>query len=456
MTITIQSPFDSAVLESNKDVFTRSYIEGRNSIIEFDMRKRDYKKEFKITSQIYWVGKEYTIDINEFSTLHNPILYRFILMRGYYLNEHGNRVDFTPKISEVSTHHHVSSNILRLSCYLAVICGVSLRNIAAIFSNLFQIPIGKSSIQRWIDEIGTQLPSDEDILKKLIKIKEVTECHIDGYYPLGTKRCVMVIKDEHDRILITHETDTENADEAKKFLEKLKAAGITINSIFSDYSKSFIKAIQEVFPDARFQADHFHSAKIIWENLKKSLSGYRRKVKSAGEEKQDEEMIEIASELWELRWSLLKKASNLTDDEREKIESLENRDTGFISKFRSIICGIVNIFDRSNSEIQAEVKVQNLKKQIEEINDSHLSKIGKFFDAHWNEALQFLKKRGLGKYKRSSNSESGMRILRRLEKNHDGIRSETMRKNYIKIYQVIKYLSIDIIDFLNGGSRKKL
>ncbi|MDM8524838.1 hypothetical protein QUF80_15830 [Desulfococcaceae bacterium HSG8] len=42
-----------------------------------------------------------------------------------------------------------------------------------------------------------------------------------------------------------------------------------------------------------------------------------------------------------------------------------------------------------------------------------------------------------------------MRVLRRLEKNHDGIRSEVTRKNYIKIYQTVRYLSEDATRFLN-------
>jgi len=47
--------------------------------------------------------------------------------------------------------------------------------------------------------------------------------------------------------------------------------GINITSAFSDYSKSFIKAVKEVFPDAKFQADHFHNVKNIRDHLKKRL-----------------------------------------------------------------------------------------------------------------------------------------------------------------------------------------
>ena len=44
-----------------------------------------------------------------------------------------------------------------------------------------------------------------------------------------------------------------------------------------------------------------------------------------------------------------------------------------------------------------------------------------------------------------------MRLLRRLEKNHDGIRSAATRQHYIQIYQAITYLSLDVADFLEKG-----
>jgi hypothetical protein len=450
MAIIIQSEFDSAVLEANKDTYTRTYIGDRKTIIEFDMRKRDYSKKFGIKTEIFWSVNRYYIDIHEFSTFHNPIIYRFIVAQGYYSDGNSHRVFFTPEPSDVSTHYHMSLNILRLSCFLGVICGVSLRNIADIFRVLFEIPITKSSIKRWIDEIGGNLPSEEEILKKLTEIKMPDECHIDSYYPSGTDNCVMVIKDESDRILITHETDSENSQEAEKFLIKLKDAGVNISSAFSDYSKSFMKAIKEVYPNVKFQADHFHTMKTIWRHLKKALLTYRKNLK----ETDDTELSETASKLWELRWSLLKKPSNLSEEERKEIEKLERRDSGFIREFRSVICHIVNIFDYSNTEVQAEIKLKNLKRQIEPIGNNYPNKISRFFDDHWQEAMRFLRKRGLAKHGRSSDSESGMRILRRPEKNHDGIRSEVTRKNYIKIYQVIKYLSLDISDFLTHESDK--
>ena len=82
---------------------------------------------------------------------------------------------------------------------------------------------------------------------------------------------------------------------------------------------------------------------------------------------------------------------------------------------------------------------------------AHLEKIPRFFDDHWDQALRYLRKKGMGKHRRGSNSESGMRLLRRLEKNHDGIRSAATRQHYIQIYQAIKYLSLDIAEFIEKG-----
>jgi hypothetical protein len=44
-----------------------------------------------------------------------------------------------------------------------------------------------------------------------------------------------------------------------------------------------------------------------------------------------------------------------------------------------------------------------------------------------------------------------MRLLRRREKNHDGVRSAATRQHYMQIYQAIKYLSLDVADFLEKG-----
>src|SRR5215472_5968927 len=451
MAITVQMQFESAVTEMYQDAFVGSSIENGVTMITFDLRQHAFQQDLGTPARLCWRKESYHVDVHELSMFHNPIKYRFIVAQGSYLNDQNQRVYFTPDIQGVSTAQHMSHSVIRLACYLAVVCGVSLRHIALLFSVLFLIPITKSSIKRWIDDIGVHLPTPEEILRHLLALTPTTECHIDGYYPRGTDNCVMVVKDEHDRILITHEAESENGEDARQFLQKLKALGLNVTVAFSDYSQSFTEAIKAVYPHARFQADHFHTVKNIWGHLKKSLLSYRRQVKASGTEKNDEHLMALAKQLWKWRWSLLKKPANISKEEKQAIADLESVDAGFVHRFRSIIRQLVNIFDHAHSEAQAKLRLQQLRQDIQALEDHHLEKIPQFFDEHWDQALRYLRKKGMGKHRRGSNSESGMRRLRRLEKNHDGIRSAATRKHYIQIYQAIKYLSLDVADFLEKG-----
>jgi transposase len=451
MAVTVQRQFTSAVTERYQDAFVGSSIENGATIIQFDLRQHDFHDDLGTQATICWRKDSYHVDVHELSTFHNPILYRFIVAQGCYVDDQNQRRYFTPAIQGVSTSQHVSHSVIRLACYLAVVCGVSLRHLALLFSVLFLIPITKSSIKRWIDDIGVHLPPPEEMLRHLLARTPATECHIDGYYPLGTDHCVMVVKDEHDRILITHEAASENGDEARQFLQRCKDLGLNVTAAFSDYSQSFTEAIKAVFPQARFQADHFHTVKNIWGHLKKSLLSYRRKVKASGAENNDEQLMALAKKLWTLRWSLLKKPGNLSVEEKQAIAELASEDEGFVHHFRRVIRQLVNIFDHAHSEAQATLRLQQLRRDIHAMADHHLEKIPQFLDDHWEQALRYLRKKGMGKHRRGSNSESGMRLLRRLEKNHDGIRSAATRQHYIQIYQAIKYLSLDIAAFIEQG-----
>lgn len=104
--------------------------------------------------------------MHAFSTFYNPMKYRCIFAQGYYLDKQHQRLSFTPDIKGVSTAQHMSHSIIRLAGSLAVVCGVSLRHMALLFSALFLLPITQSSLKRWIDDNGTNWPSQEEMLQQ--------------------------------------------------------------------------------------------------------------------------------------------------------------------------------------------------------------------------------------------------------------------------------------------------
>src|SRR2546426_5384670 len=247
MAITVQMQFTSAVTEIYQDAFVGSSIENGTTVIQFDLRKHDFQQELGTKATLCWRKESYHVDVHELSTFHNPMTYRFIVAQGSYVNGKDQRMYFTPTIKGVSTSQPMSHSVIRLACYLAVVCGVSLRHIALLFAALFLIPMTKSSIKRSIDDIGTHLPMPEEMLRQLLASAPATACHIDGYYPLGTDHCGMVVKDEHDRILITHEAASEHGDDARQFLQRCKDRGLHVTAAFSDDSQSFPEAIKAVY-----------------------------------------------------------------------------------------------------------------------------------------------------------------------------------------------------------------
>jgi hypothetical protein len=451
MAVTVQMQFASAVTAMSQDAFVGSSSEDGATIIPCDLRPHDLPPDVGTTSTLSWRKEAYHVDSHALSTVHNPIKYRFLFAQGHYQDSQHQRLDCTPDIKGVSTAQQMSHSIIRLACSLAVVCGVSLRHMAVTFSALFLMPITKASIKRWIDDMGAHLPSQEEMLQPLLAITPATECHSDGYSPLGTDHGVMAVKDAHARILMTHEAASAHGDEARQCLQRLKDHGLRVTAAFSDSSHSVTEAIKAVYPHARLQADHGHTVKHSWGHLKKARLSYRRKMKAHGEAKHDQDGLALAKTLWKWRWSLLKKPSHVSAEEQQAIAELARVEEGFVHRCRSLIRQLVHIFDHSHSEAQAKIRLKQLRQDIGAVDDAHLEKMLTVFDDHWEHALRYLRKKGMGTHRRGANSASGMRLLRRLEQSHDGIRSAATRQHDMQIYQAVKYLSLDIAKFIEQG-----
>jgi hypothetical protein len=93
----------------------------------------------------------------------------------------------------------------------------------------------------------------------------------------------------------------------------------------------------------------------------------------------------------------------------------------------------VHIFAHAPSEAQAQRSLTQLRQEIYALEAQHRETMLHCFDDHWEHALQYLRKKGMGTHRRGSNSEAGRRLLRRLEKNPEGIRAAATRQPYIQL-----------------------
>ena len=152
-----------------------------------------------------------------------------------------------------------------------------------------------------------------------------------------------------------------------------------------------------------------------------------------------------------MRWSLLKKPGNLSAEDKQVLAELEREDEGFVHSFRVIIRSLVSIFDHAHSEAQAKLRLHQLRKDIHALEDRHLNKIPQFFDEHWEQALRFYGKRAWAPIGVGPTPSRGCGCCAGWRKTMMGSGLAATRQHSIQIYQAMKYLSLDIADFIEQG-----
>jgi hypothetical protein len=318
----IQLPVTTEVLDQNADLHPSGKAEENKIIIEFDTRKRDCHKMFQLkrSVKIHWVN-ERTFEVQELSGFAWPIIYRITTADGYYFNEQGQRVYFTPELAGLSTQRKVSDVVLRLGVFLCIIAGLGSRQASWLMQVLFQVSVSKSAIDRWGDEVASALPSEDEMVKLLHRQKPITNGHFDELFPLGTPSCLVVLKDEHGRIVAAQEVKKRDAEHVKPFLERLKRLGLELKAFYIDHWSAYAKAIKAVYPQAHIQLDYFHILQNIWRKVWDEFRRHRRDLKERGEAAQtkwySEKLKRLAAELWKNRYLFFKSDEKLTAKEKE-------------------------------------------------------------------------------------------------------------------------------------------
>ena len=441
----IQLPVTTEVLEKNADLDPSGKAEDNQIMIEFDTRQRDYRHMFKLnrSAKIAWIN-ERTFEVQELSGFAWPIIYRITTADGYYLNEQGQRVYFTPELAGLSTQRKVSDVVLRLGVFLCVIAGLGSRQARWLMQVLLQVSVSKSALDRWIDEVADALPSEDEMVKLLHQAPPITQGHFDEIFPLGTQSCLVVLKDEHGRIVAAQEVKQRDEEHVQPFLERLKRLGLELKAFYIDHWPAYQSAIKAVYPEAHIQFDYFHILQHIWRKVWGEFRTHRRDLKARGEAAQttwySKKRKRLAAELWQTRYLCFKSDKNLTAKEKETMQEVL-RTQPEMSFLRGFLHQVWAIFEGTTTEAEAQAKLAELKQYAAYHEQDGDTKSIAFIEDNFKHMTTFLR---APEVQRNSLAETGMRVLRRLERNHDGFRSEKGRQNAIKIYQAVTYLGWSI------------
>jgi hypothetical protein len=443
MALEILVPVSTEVMEENPEcVISGKYKDGA-LVISMDARKQDHHSQHGLPQgiAIHW-GKEYTVPVQELSGLSWPIRYEVTTGEGWYLDKNGNRRYLTPKMQGLNLHRRVSDVVMRAGVFLSIIAGVGCRRAAWLLEILFHVVVSKSTVDRWIDDVADGLPTSEAIIQEMNRRQPITEGHLDELFPRGRKgKCELVLRDEYGRIIVVEEVAKRDEEHVKPFLLRLKGLGLSIKTFYIDHCNAYKNAIMEVYPQADIQHDYFHIIQNIWKKVWSYFVIHRREVKARSEKATTAwyraRLESLAKRLWEKRHLLFKSDENMTPQEQEDLIAILEEDKK-MDRMRSFLLGVWRMFRDSRNEEEARKALAELKQiKIEPKATETLKKVYSFLDDNFDKMITYLKVPGV---KRNSLSESGMRILRRLEVEHDGFRSTKGRQNCVKIYQAVKYL----------------
>mgnify|MGYP001558540879 CR=1 FL=1 len=443
MPLQVRIPVSTEVIENNADCKIEGTYEQGRIVILIDTRHQHHHQRLGISTQtpLHW-GEEYEYEVQELSGLSWPIRYRVKARKGYYLDGQGQRVHFTTQARGLDSRRKVSWVLMRAAVLLVVIAGAGFRKSAWLLEQLFQVQISKSALQRWLEEIAEGLPNGDEIVRRLNAQQPIHEAHFDELFPTGMAECVLVLTDEHGRIIASQAVDKRDEESVKPFLQRMQRLGLKLERFYIDGCQAYRNAIRAVFGErVPIQYDYFHIIQNAWRCLWKWAVAHRREVKGRSEEVTTpwykKKLEALAKSLWENRYVLFKADEQLSEEEKEQLTQMVEADQK-VGRLRVFLGGIWQIFEDSQDEAEARAALAALKQHpTDRHHPKPFAKVIRFLEEHFDWMTTFLKHEAV---QRNSLAEASMRSLRRLEVDHDGFRSDKGRDQALRIYQAVKYL----------------
>ena len=220
------------------------------------------------------------------------------------------------------------------------------------------------------------------------------------------------------------------------------ALGLRFDAFYIDGCKAYYNAIRSVFGAAvAIQYDYFHIVQNAWRKLWTWAVKRRRQHKARSEQASTpwykKKLAALAKSLWDNRYVLFKAEERMSEEEKQQLSRIIEADQQ-VGRLRSFLGGVWRIFEDSTDEQQARAALAALKQMpVDRLNSKPFEQVIDFLEENFEWMTAYLRHPGV---KRNSLAESGMRVLRRLEIEHDGFRTPQGRENCLRIYQAVKYL----------------
>jgi transposase len=187
---------------------------------------------------------------------------------------------------------------------------------------------------------------------------------------------------DHERGVVVWSSKGKNADTLRAFFEELgPERSAEVESVTIDMSKAYISVVTEMIPDATLIFDRFHVQRLV----QNALDETRRDEVRAAETKEEGKVLKNT------RWPLLKSPWNLTGDDHQTLEELEEANKPI---FRGYLLkeSFAGILDRR----QINVARERLDQWIEEAAESgldHFARAARTIERYQEGILEYVRTR---------------------------------------------------------------
>jgi hypothetical protein len=362
--------------------------------------------------------------------LEGPLLLRVRIVYARCKNKDCKVYSFPLPTPGIERYARSSTRLRREAVAGVVEDNSTLPRISKRLSRSFNTTGSKSAIDRWKHKEADKY----DIKDIISKLGFSGVLCVDEYMPTKADNYHLIAGDAIKVRLLYIEPVPEFYGRGfiLSFLKKLKSFGIKPYAIVFDLLTAFPKQVKKVWPNIIIQFDYFHVQQWIHKYLKNALIQFRQSLKG-------EEWELHREELWEHKWSLLMDMDKWKDKEHLLIPEMMDIYSGtIVEKILIFKEQLWNIFDNSNSRVEAYAKRNSLYKETFWQNSWHLTKAMNFLISNkFKYMVTYLDRPDIP---RSGNSETLNSIWRQMESARFGFKTYKGRLNHLKLYQISKYL----------------
>lgn len=310
----------------------------------------------------------------------------------------------------------------------------SLPRTSARLRRSFNTTGSKSTIQRWIEKEADKYQF-KDIIPRL-GFKGIL-C-LDEYWPRRSKTCDLISSDRLTyRILYIENIPHHWYEYAENHLKQLKAFGINPYAIIFDMWQPYPHTAEKVFPQALIQYDYFHVIKRVLYHLRRCLGNYMEELK----EQNKKDMYRI---LWHNRFNIMKNAEYRTPQQNLYISYINDR-------FKNTIVPDILIFKEKIRDIfiMSKTRPEAIDRRNQLIaegwkeSNKYFSNVMRYLSDSYqfNYMTTYLEHPEIP---RAGNFETIVSVWRQMEAPRYGFKSNKGRQDHLKLYQLTKYLNLEI------------